>query len=66
MNILKSFWTYWKWLCVALMTTFVILIIAAAILTWFKKPSADQKLIGDCIDNGGSWDEERSECRSAA
>ena len=66
MNILSAFWRYWKWVCVALMTTFVVLALAAALINWMKKPSADKRLISQCIDNGGTWDDDRAECRSAA
>lgn len=66
MNILQNFWRYWKWLCVALMTTFVLLYAAATIINYFKSPSEDKKMIGECIDRGGTWDAVENICKTAA
>ena len=65
MNILQSFWRYWKWLCVALMTSFVVLALAAAALHYFKSPAPSRE-IGDCLDKGGTWDDGEGLCKTAA
>lgn len=66
MRLLSAFWRYWKWLCVALMTSFVLLAILAAAVQYFKSPAADRKAIDACIDGGGAWDEGEGRCKTAA
>lgn len=68
MKMLSAFWRYWKWLCVALMTSFVVLALLAAAIHYFKSPSADdlRKAIDACIDGGGTWDDGEGFCKNAA
>ena len=66
MKLLSAFWRYWKWLCVALMTSFVLLAIVAAIVNHFKSPVEKRKAIESCIDSGGVWDDAESFCKTAA
>lgn len=65
MKLLSAFWRYWKWLCVALMTSFVLLAILAAIVTYFKMPEPDGH-IRDCIESGGTWDDGEGLCKAPA
>lgn len=55
MNLLSSFWRYWKWLCVALMTSFVLLGLIALLVVNFEMPEPD-KAIRECIESGGIWE----------
>lgn len=66
MKLLSAFWRYWKWLCVALMTSFIILAILAAAVHYFKSPAADRKAIDACLDRGGTWDDGEGICKIAA
>jgi hypothetical protein len=66
MKLLSAFWRYWKWLCVALMTSFVLLAIVAAIVHVVKTPSQDRGVIDACIDNGGTWDAGAGLCKAPA
>lgn len=66
MNILSAAWRYWKWLCVALTTSFAVLFLLAAIVTHFKSSTSDKDSIGRCIDSGGTWDDENQACKAAA
>lgn len=62
-----AFWAYWKWFCTALVTSTVILLLIATLLGQFKSGTVDrQKLINDCIDRGGTWDDGAGACKSAA
>jgi hypothetical protein len=65
MKLLPTFWRYWKWLCVALMTSFIVLAALAAAINHFKSsgPSGE---IGACIEKGGTWDDMEGLCKSAA
>ena len=64
MSIAKELWRYWKWLCVALMTSFVILFLFAWIVTGFEMPEPDKHIL-ECIESGGTWDDENLICKSA-
>ena len=67
MKLLSAFWRYWKWLCVALMTGFVILAVLAAAIHYLKSPAAEnRKAIDACIGNGGIWDDGEGLCKNAA
>lgn len=66
MNLLKTFWRYWVWMCVALVTTAVALYILSAIVTYFKSTPVDKDVIGQCIDQGGTWDEGEGACHRPA
>jgi hypothetical protein len=63
-KFLKEFWQYWKWLCVALMTSFVILFVLSMIITHFQMPEPD-KNIRECIESGGTWDADSLICKAA-
>ena len=65
MNIAKEFWRYWKWLCVALMTSFVVLALAAAVVHYFKSARVNDGAAA-CIDSGGTWDDGAGLCKSPA
>ncbi len=65
MNILQNFWRYWKWLCVALMTTFVVLALAAAVINHFKSAPAESGAEA-CIESGGTCDEGGQFCMAPA
>lgn len=65
MNILQNFWRYWKWLCVALMTSFVVLALAAAVINHFKSAPAGNGAAA-CIESGGTWDEGEGLCKAPA
>jgi len=66
MKLLSAFWRYWKWVCVALMTSFVVLALLAAALQFFKSPSENRKAIEGCLDRGGTWDDGEGLCKAAA
>jgi hypothetical protein len=67
MKLLSAFWRYWKWLCVALMTSFVVLALLAAVLHYFKSPPGEnRKTIDACIEGGGTWDDGEGLCKNAA
>ncbi|HEU4837861.1 MAG TPA: hypothetical protein VFS88_00450 [Micavibrio sp.] len=66
MKLLSSFWRYWKWLCVALMTSFVMLALLAAAIQYFKSPGENRKAIDACIEGGGTWDDGEGICKNAA
>ncbi len=66
MKLISAFWRYWKWLCVALMTSFVVLAILAALIASFKLDPIDKTPIERCIDSGGSWDAGEGVCKNAA
>ena len=65
MSVLKEMWRYWKWLCVALVTTCVVLGVLALLLGGFDKPEPDQH-IGACIESGGTWVDEEGICKTPA
>ena len=64
LKVVKEFWRYWKFLCVALMTSFVILFLLAWIMTQFEFPEPD-KNIRECIESGGTWDDQELICKAA-
>ena len=64
MSIAREFWRYWKWLCVALMTSFVILFLLTWIISYFDMPEPDSN-IRECIEGGGTWDDENHLCKAA-
>lgn len=66
MKLLSAFWRYWQWLCVALVTTAVLLYALSIAVGYLKKNAPDKDLIGQCIENGGTWDEGKGVCKSAA
>lgn len=66
MKLLSALWRYWKWLCVALLTSFAVLAVVAAIITSFKLDPLDKTPIEHCIDTGGTWNAEEGVCRRAA
>lgn len=66
MKLLSAFWRYWKWLCVALMTSFVLLALVAAAVHLFKSPATDRKAIDACLDGGGTWDDGAGLCKAPA
>ena len=66
MKLLSAFWRYWKWLCVALMTSFVLLALLAAILHFVKTPSSDREAIEACLESGGTWDDGAGLCKAPA
>lgn len=66
MTILMQFWRYWKWLCVALMTTFVVLALAAAVINHFKSSAPASNGAAACIESGGTWDEGGQFCKAPA
>ena len=66
MNIAKEFWRYWKWLCVALMTSFVVLALLAAIITYVKPSAIPREQIDACLDGGGAWDADTQSCKAPA
>ena len=63
MTILKSFWHYWKWLCVALVSTVVVLYPLALVVQHFSGPDVTKEQISRCIDHGGTWDDEAKVCK---
>jgi hypothetical protein len=67
MKLWLLFWAYWKWFCTALVTSTIILLIAAMMINALKTHmSGDNKAIETCIDRGGMWDEETGACKNAA
>ena len=66
MKLLSAFWRYWKWLCVALMTSFVLLALLAAAIHLLKSPAPDRKVIDACLDGGGTWDAGAGLCKAPA
>lgn len=66
MKFLQMFWRYWKWLCVALGTTFILLFVLAAILNHFKQVHINDDRPVKCLDAGGTWDAEEQQCRMAS
>ena len=67
MKLWISIWHFWKWLCVALMTSFAVLALLAAFVTMFKSGSKiDKQTIEDCMDTGGTWDADAGKCKHAA
>ncbi len=66
MLILTHLWQYWKWLCVALMTTFVVFALAAAVINHFKSSAPASNGAAACIESGGTWDEGEQFCKAPA
>lgn len=62
MKVLKLFWRYWVWLCVALCTTAVLLFLVATIVHQFKPSSAAHEEGAACLESGGAWDAGAGEC----
>lgn len=61
------FWAYWKWFCTALVTsTLVLLLISTFIQAVMPTKPDRQKLIDECLDRGGAWDDDASVCKTAA
>lgn len=64
--MLQKLWRYWKWLCMALRSTFVLLALLAGTITYFKSSAkANRDVIDECIDSGGTWDASTQECLRA-
>ena len=67
MKLWSAFWAYWKWFCTALVTSAVVLLLVATAIDALKPVKVDQqKLIQECIDKGGTWDEGAGVCKSSA
>jgi hypothetical protein len=67
MKIWTVFWAYWKWFCTALVTSTAILLVVATVIQQFKSVKVDQqKLMEQCIDKGGAWDDDAGACKSSA
>jgi len=67
MNIAQHFWRYWKWLCVALVTTAVVLFLLATLVNFFKSSAGpDTAPPAQCIDQGGTWNAEEGRCQFPA
>lgn len=66
MNLVKTFWRYWMWVCTALVTTAAALYVLSTVVTYFKAAPAHQDQIGQCIDEGGTWDAEEGQCKRPA
>ena len=60
-----EFWRYWKWLCIALVTTTVILFLLAAMLTNFNPFGPKDDAANICIEGGGTWNADTSACHRA-
>lgn len=65
-DIFAALWRYWKFLCVALLTTFVVLFLLAAILGAFKSVQIHDDRPGKCLDAGGTWNADEQMCKTAA
>jgi hypothetical protein len=66
-KILAHVWHYWKWLCVALVTSFVLLVLATAALDYFKGTSPQVPTPAElCIEEGGRWNANEFWCEKAA
>ena len=66
-NVLSEAWRYWKWLCVTMMTTTILLMIATWVLGGFKDQEAQELSPSEqCLDDGGRWNAETSDCEHAA
>jgi len=65
MPILQSLWHYWKFLCVALVTSCVVLGVLALLLDGFEIPEPD-KDIRLCLESGGTWVQEEGLCKAPA
>ncbi|MFA5593470.1 MAG: hypothetical protein WC989_09190 [Micavibrio sp.] len=64
--IAKEFWRYWKWLCVAFVTTCIVLYLIATLVNQLK-PEADTQLEPQtCLETGGTWNDDAGECSYAA
>lgn len=64
MKILNAFWRYWKWLCVALVTTCILLAIPAYFIMYMDMPEPDRP-VRECIESGGTWDDGAGICKAA-
>ena len=65
MTILQNLWRYWKWLCVALLTTTLVLFLVATVLTNFKPFGDDDAAATECVDSGGTWNADTRACERA-
>ena len=65
MMIFKEIWRYWKWLCVALVSTTAILLLAATVLTYFNPPDVPPPGRDVCIESGGTWNADTLSCERA-
>lgn len=54
------------WVCTALLTTAAVLYGVAGIVTHFKSAPVDKDIIGQCMDQGGTWDEGEGACHRPA
>lgn len=66
MKILAALWRYWKWLCVAIFTTFVVLYLLAALLGSFKSITINDDRPQKCLDTGGAWNADDQRCHIAS
>lgn len=62
-KILAQAWRYWKWICVALLTTYALLILATGIINFFKSPAPSKLSPAEhCIESGGRWNADTQSC----
>lgn len=66
MKILKALWRYWTWVCVALLSTAVVLYLLSALFGLLRPITIHDDRPGKCIDAGGTWDAEEGLCKSPA
>lgn len=63
-KIAAEAWRYWKWLCVAFMTSVIVLGILAYLLGGFNPAPVMPSPSEACIDNGGRWNADTESCES--
>lgn len=66
-RVLKEAWRYWKWLCVASVTSFIVLVTLTYLLGGFAdKTPPPLSPSEQCLDNGGRWNADTLDCEHAA
>jgi hypothetical protein len=62
-RIFLELWRYWKWLCVSLMTSFIVLGSLAYLLGGFDTASPPELSPAEqCLESSGTWNADVESC----